>query len=160
MLMFVSVILLFEVINYKEKEKTTPYLGMGLFIITLISIVLLMVYKIPHGSWWQTVIIYIGFFMLCYECFSWQSPSSKFFSFTPLRWLGNMSYSYYLIHGLAVKFIIILIAEFYFTTQVNCLLDFLVLGTIVYMFTLIPAFFLFFLVDKPFSLMNKKIVNI
>ncbi len=152
MLMFVAGILLFEVINSKPNKKTTPYLGSVLFLLSLVSIVMLMVFNIPQGGWWRTVILYICFFMLCYECFSWQSPSSKLFSFTPLRWFGNMSYSYYLIHGLAVKFIIILFSKTYFATQINDLISFVVLGVGVYFLTLIPAFLLFISIEKPFSL--------
>ena len=36
-------------------------------------------------------------------CFRAEGPLYRAFAWTPLRWLGNMSYSYYLIHGLALK---------------------------------------------------------
>lgn len=43
-----------------------------------------------------------AFFMLCLSAFrgGWLA---HVFSWRPLRWLGNISYSYYLIHGLALK---------------------------------------------------------
>lgn len=45
-----------------------------------------------------------GFFLLCLCCFSQpQAWLARGFGWTPLRWLGNMSYSYYLLHGLALK---------------------------------------------------------
>jgi len=156
MLMFVAGILLFEIISNGVDKKTTPYLGLLFFVFSLVSIVLLMIYNIPHGSWWRTIIIYLGFFMLCYECFSWQSPSARIFSFTPLRWLGNMSYSYYLIHGLAVKSIVILSAQFYFTNEINDVFVFLIFGAFVCILTLIPALLLFVYIEKPFSLANKR----
>lgn len=110
--MFVAGILLFELINNYQKQVTTPYLGGLLFVASLVAIVQLMLFKIPNGGWWRQVIVFFGFFMLCYECFSWNSPTSKLFSFSLLRWFGNMSYSYYLIHGLVVQFIIIIVAKY------------------------------------------------
>ncbi|MDP2902559.1 MAG: acyltransferase [Methylovulum sp.] len=155
MLMFISGILLFEVINNKQTQKTTPYLGGVLFVLSLIGIVQLMLFKIPHGSWWRMVIIYLGFFMLCYECFSWRSPSAKLLSLRPLRWLGNMSYSYYLIHGLTVQFVIMLFAKSYFNAQFESTWGFISFGVFVFMATLIPATLLFVCIEKPFSLVTK-----
>jgi len=155
LLMFIAGMILFEVINNCKQEKATPYLGGILFTLSLIACVQLMLYKIPNGSWWRQVIIYIGFFMLCYECFSWNSPTAKLFSITPLRWLGNMSYSYYLIHGLVVQAAIIVVAKFYVATPIISLSYFVMLGGGVFFCTLIPAFILFICIEKPFSLAKK-----
>ena len=155
LLMFIAGMILFEVINNRAEEKATPYLGGLLFILSLIASVQLMLFKIPDGGWWRQVTIYIGFFMLCYECFSWSSPTARFFSITPLRWLGNMSYSYYLIHGLAVQAVIILLAKFYITEPIESLSRFIILGGLVFFCTLIPAFILFISIEKPFSLAKK-----
>ena len=125
MLMFIAGIILFEKVNNKPSDKTIPFIGTLFFLLTLILIVLLMEFKIPNGEWWRTVVIYFGFFMLCYECFSWQSPSAKLFSFTPLRWFGNMSYSYYLTHGLTIKVSIMLFAQFFYTTSVSSIYIFI-----------------------------------
>jgi peptidoglycan/LPS O-acetylase OafA/YrhL len=47
--------------------------------------------------------LFFSFFVLCLVCFrepsGWLARAS---SWTPLRWLRNMSYSYYLLHGLAL----------------------------------------------------------
>ena len=32
-------------------------------------------------------------------------------SWTPLRWLGNISYSYYLMHGLTLKFAVLVLGK-------------------------------------------------
>jgi len=90
--------------------------------------------------------------MLCYDCFSWQSPSSKLFGFSPLRWFGNMNYSYYLFHGLAIKFSITLFSKTFFATQADDLISFVVLELGGYFLTLIPVFLLFISIEKPFSL--------
>ncbi len=156
LLMFVAGIILFEVINKPQHKKVTPFLGVIAFVLSLVAIIQLMVFKIPHGTWWRQVIIYVGFFMLCYECFTWQTPGARIFSFTPLRWLGNMSYSYYLIHGLTVQFVIILSAKFYFTTPLASSSSFFIFGIIVFLLSLVPAFFLFVFIEKPYSLAKKK----
>ena len=41
-------------------------------------------------------------YMLAAHCFTGAGNLRKFFEIAPLRWLGNMSYSYYLIHAVAV----------------------------------------------------------
>lgn len=49
-------------------------------------------------------VLFFVFGALCWSCFARpRSWLSRAFTFTPLRWLGNMSYSYYLLHGLAVN---------------------------------------------------------
>jgi peptidoglycan/LPS O-acetylase OafA/YrhL len=44
----------------------------------------------------------LAFFCLCAACFRGGNPAAAAFAWTPLRWLGNMSYSYYLTHGVIV----------------------------------------------------------
>lgn len=49
-------------------------------------------------------LIYVGFLALCLAAF--QRPNqalARGLSWTPLRWMGNVSYSYYLLHGLALQ---------------------------------------------------------
>jgi len=45
----------------------------------------------------------LGFGLVCWVGFAQpQAAASRWLCFRPLRWLGNMSYSYYLIHGVAL----------------------------------------------------------
>jgi exopolysaccharide production protein ExoZ len=44
-----------------------------------------------------------GLFCFCLYCFAYDGFLKAGFSSTPLRCLGNMSYSYYLLHGLTLK---------------------------------------------------------
>ena len=44
-----------------------------------------------------------GFFLVSLYSFDFQGVLSRSFSWGPLRFLGNMSYSYYLIHGLTLQ---------------------------------------------------------
>jgi exopolysaccharide production protein ExoZ len=49
-------------------------------------------------EWCET----IAMAMLCSAAFRGGNVAARAMSWTPLRWLGNMSYSYYLLHGLVV----------------------------------------------------------
>ena len=51
----------------------------------------------------RLLVLGLGFGLLCFVCFAQPAGAAgRLFSRTPLRWLGNMSYSYYLVHGLAL----------------------------------------------------------
>jgi peptidoglycan/LPS O-acetylase OafA/YrhL len=52
----------------------------------------------------KVLILAIPFYGLLNTYFSGGSAQGGFFGFTPMRWLGNMSYSYYLIHSLVIHF--------------------------------------------------------
>jgi exopolysaccharide production protein ExoZ len=64
-----------------------------------------------------------------------------------MRRLGNMSYSYYLIHGLALKAAFMVLPS----SQM-----FLVLLPLAFALTLIPSMALFLLVERPLSLAPAK----
>lgn len=46
--------------------------------------------------------LFLGSFVLCAAAFGREGMVARLLSFTPLRWLGNISYSYYLLHGLVL----------------------------------------------------------
>jgi exopolysaccharide production protein ExoZ len=48
------------------------------------------------------IVLSISCAMLAFYSFEFEGLLKAFFSWSPLRYLGNMSYSYYLIHGLAL----------------------------------------------------------
>jgi peptidoglycan/LPS O-acetylase OafA/YrhL len=99
----------------------------------------------------RIALLMIGCCALCWHCFAAQSFVSRAFSWTPLRWLGNMSYSYYLIHGLALKF-----AFMIFGLLVAPGKDlFVALLAPMFAVTLVPSALLFLLIERPFSLQTK-----
>lgn len=99
----------------------------------------------------RTVVLCGAFFILCVACFG--SPGTavaRTFGFTPLRWLGNMSYAYYLIHGLTLNALFIGVAMFVPPgDQTPVALAMLLPAFVV---TLAVAAALFLLLEKPFSL--------
>ena len=51
----------------------------------------------------RLVVLFVGWPVLCAACFCTDGRARRVFSTTPLRWLGNMSYSYYLVHSLVLQ---------------------------------------------------------
>jgi len=85
-----------------------------------------------------------------------ETKLSTFLSYCPLRYLGNMSYSYYLIHGLTIKFTG-LVLSYALHNHVLTGTELWLLSPIVFFLTLVSATILFVLVEKPFSVNNKSI---
>jgi peptidoglycan/LPS O-acetylase OafA/YrhL len=94
------------------------------------------------------MLILVSCCLLCWHCFAATSFLTQAASWTPLRWLGNMSYSYYLIHGLSLKFAFMVLGAF--VTPGHDL--FLALFLPMLAFTLVPSAVLFMLIEKPLSL--------
>ena len=55
------------------------------------------------GAGVRALFLGVGLFALAWCCFGGDGVCSRLLSWTPLRWLGNMSYSFYLTHGLVLK---------------------------------------------------------
>jgi peptidoglycan/LPS O-acetylase OafA/YrhL len=100
----------------------------------------------------KIIILFCTFFIVCYSCFS--RPNSWLahgFSRTPLRWIGNMSYSYYLLHGLTLKFIFMVLFTIV-PSVTNEALFFIGMMPAMFVITLLPSAALFLLVERPLSL--------
>jgi len=89
----------------------------------------------------------LAFFWIVLQALSNSSVVTPLFSWTPLRYLGNMSYSYYLIHGATMKGV----AKVLHNRQTS---PWLVGVELVVSFacTWVTATLLFLLVEKRFSL--------
>ena len=92
------------------------------------------------------------FFALCAPCFRETGLVSRLMTWTPLRWLGNMSYSYYLVHGIVVRIACVLLARVLPAGMTGA--SFWLLGLALYGATLLAGAVLFILVEKPLSLRN------
>jgi exopolysaccharide production protein ExoZ len=152
LLMFVPGILLHETLEGKHIRSIPPVGLLSLFL-AIVSIAAITQWD-RHG-WLRYAFLYVLFFIFCLECFLLSGLTNKLFSNPPLRWLGNMSYSYYLIHGLALKAIFALLSTVYPPTQEGGLIFWLFLPP-VFCLTLIPSAVLFVFVEKPYSLTTKQ----
>ncbi|MDB6024377.1 MAG: hypothetical protein JWM68_600 [Verrucomicrobiales bacterium] len=166
LIMFVAGILLYETIQSlklanrlsRQTELFLLFAIVGVFVINhfLSNLSLLHIYEEGGtGKYWRIVrqlLLFITFFTLTWACFTSRGLFKTLFSFTPLRWLGNMSYSYYLVHGLALKGVLIVLRKAAFFG--NSTVMFWMLLPIAMVVTLIISTLLFVLVEKRFSLVN------
>ncbi len=150
LLMFIAGVLLHEAIDSRSSPAPSSAWGLAALVIGLGATLIPL--QGSAGAVLKVNILGLCFFVLCLACF--RSPSAwlpRAFSWTPLRWLGNMSYSYYLLHGLALK------AGFLALSKVLPADDsgswfFWALLLPMLMLTLLPSAALFLLVERPFSL--------
>lgn len=148
LLMFVSGIVLFE-IQKQELIRAKRWSGLALLIFAVAIMVL--VAKLDAKGWIRHVTMYVCFAALCLECFTIRDATARLFSFTPLRWLGNISYSYYLIHGLTLKFAFLVLAKVHAPVGAEDHLFWLLLIPF-FVATLVVSAVLFIAVEKPLSL--------
>lgn len=150
LIMFIAGILLFE--DLREVRART---GGMLAVLAVVGAFALMPAPIegPVGSAIKTLALFASFYLLCRSCIG--EPNAwlgRAFSATYLRWLGNMSYSYYLVHGLALKVAVAVLLKFVPTGASNAFL----LGMLPVLFavSLAPSIALFLLVERPYSIGN------
>jgi len=152
LIMFISGITLYEIIKINYFACPSSSIG---FIFLLVGLMgtLIPIYG-PAGFALKTSILFVSFFILCLVCFrnstSWLPTA---FSWTPLRWLGNMSYSYYLLHGLVLKAGFLALPILVKNSSDGTWL-FWILLPFMFFLTLIPTAVLFLLVERPFSLLS------
>lgn len=150
MIMFISGIMLYEALSHSHIP--TPPNSIGLLALILGLSGMLIPMEGSSGYALKISILFVTFFILCLSCF--RRPTAwlaRGFSWTPLRWLGNMSYSYYLLHGLTLKggFLMLstLLPQRGYGPEFFCML-------LVPMFiaSLLTAALLFLSIERPFSL--------
>jgi exopolysaccharide production protein ExoZ len=155
LIMFVAGIILYEVM--RSPLVPTPSSGASLAALALgLSCMLLPV----DGPAWLAVqegILFGAFFLLCLTCF--RAPGEwlpRAFAWTPARWLGNMSYSYYLVHGLALKGSFLALSRSLPPETVGAWVFWPLLPAM-FAWTLLPSAGLFVLVERPLSLAPRRI---
>ncbi|OBV38164.1 acyltransferase family protein [Janthinobacterium psychrotolerans] len=107
---------------------------------------------LPLALWLKLAALCGAFFLLCFSCL--RQPDSllaQALCWTPLRWLGNISYSYYLIHGLALKAAFMALALLV-APHPHGAGFFMVMLAPMLAATLPPAVLLYLLVERPCSL--------
>lgn len=100
---------------------------------------------------YKVIVLSISCAMLAFYSFEFDGLLKAFFSWTPLRCLGNMSYSYYLIHGLALHAVAV-IAYSIVPEGHPSLPLFLLALPLGFAVTWIASSCLFLFVEKPISL--------
>lgn len=105
------------------------------------------------GNTLQVVSLFVSFFTLCFCCFAnsgaWLRSA---FEWTPLRWFGNMSFSFYMVHALAMQFAVLVLTKVLPTSSGYGPLLFWTLMPALFAVSLFPAVCMYLLVERPFSL--------
>lgn len=150
LLMFIAGILLHEAL--RGASITAPRRALALAMLAAGLLATTMPFS-GHAAYALKVLLLCWtFFIVCHVCFTHPlAPLARGFSWTPLRWLGNMSYSYYLLHGLALKAGFMLLLAKLPRVEHEALFF---AGAMPFMFalTLMPSAALFLLIERPFSL--------
>ena len=96
-------------------------------------------------------ILCLGFFWFVAYCIFFDGFLARAFSWTPLRWLGNMSYSYYLLHGVTLKGVALVVTRLFPPSGDQPLM---LIGAlpVAFLATVLTSSSLFILIEKPFSL--------
>lgn len=149
LVLFLSGILVFEC------QRAWPARAPGDFgaLVAVVVALALMVPAMPGpaGQALRAAILFLGFALLCWQCFARPfSGLGQVFSWTPLRWLGNMSYSFYLIHGLALKVFFTGVTASGFKAASDLAVMLALLPALA--FCLVVSAVLFLCVERPFSL--------
>jgi peptidoglycan/LPS O-acetylase OafA/YrhL len=154
LILFLSGMLLFEAMS--NPRIPTPGSWVGLLALAAGLLSTLLPVEGFAGTTLKVSIRFVSFFILGLACF--RNPSaglSRALSWTPLRWLGNMSYSYYLIHGVtlagAFMALSLLLPGIRFSPW-----TFWGLLAATFALTLLPSAALFLLVERPFSLVPRR----
>jgi peptidoglycan/LPS O-acetylase OafA/YrhL len=100
----------------------------------------------------QTLLLFVVFGSLCWSCFARPEEwLARGFAWTPLRWLGNMSYSYYLLHGLTLKAAVLALSVIPIYAAGGPLLFWSALP-LLFGATLVPSTLLFLAVERRYSI--------
>ncbi len=164
MIMFISGILLYEARHsYNLVREMTPHAECMALLALLVTFPL--IYTLPErpdllpawldayrfGGVYREFVLFISFFAFTLACANSRGLVRSIFSWTPLRWLGNMSYSYYLIHGLALRGVAFLVMRV-IAPDHHAPLAFWLGMPVFFFVTLVVSTILFLLVEKRFSL--------
>jgi exopolysaccharide production protein ExoZ len=155
LVMFIAGILLYEA----SKGSCVPCFGGGSGLFALLIGLGATAFSTSNALWFaaQYGLLFTAFFVLCRVCFEESSTRiSRAFCWTPLRWLGNMSYSYYLIHGLGLKVFFLVLSRVWPHSSQGGSILFWSLLPVAFAVTLLPSALLFLSVEHPLSLTPPK----
>ena len=150
LVMFVAGVLLHEALQSGRRAPSSA-LACSALVVSFIATPLL-VNQSETAYALRTVILAGAFGLLSWVCFARPHDwLARVFAWTPLRWLGNMSYSYYLLHGLALKATVRALA---LILPAHSGGPWLFWGALPFIFavTLVASTALFAVIERPFSL--------
>lgn len=148
LLMFVSGILLYEI---REQKLMQARKWSGLIALGCACVIMVVTKHLELKGFVRYSALFVCFGWLCLDCFNNKTGTAQLFSWTPLRWFGNISYSYYLIHSLVLKAAFLVLYKIYPPTGADDHL-FWTLMPVMFGATVFVSAGLYILVEKPLSL--------
>jgi peptidoglycan/LPS O-acetylase OafA/YrhL len=104
-----------------------------------------------HGAGLRLLLLGPSFFLLTLYAFTYAGALRRAMEWRPLRWLGNMSYSYYLLHGITLTAVALVVTRVVPPAPGRALVFLAVLPVALFA-TFATSTGLFLLVEKPLSL--------
>lgn len=148
-LMFVCGAIVYEIVK-KEKGWTLPrHLGFLALLVSSSAIAWHNPLGMPLMVMMFTMFICIGVFLI--EVINGDSRWLRWLTWAPIRYLGNMSYSYYLIHGLFIHFSMRCLSQF-IEPSLNMTWGYFPVMALTLSITILGSATLFLLVEKRYSL--------
>lgn len=150
MVMFLAGVLLWDVV----KHRLWPPVDSGFALACALMALACMTLPIegPQGQAVRSAALFVGFTLLCLASFTAATGwFGNLWTWIPLRWLGNMSYSYYLVHGLALKAVFIALGKLVPAADAWPAFAAWVLVP-AFLLSLLPLALLFLWVERPLSL--------
>jgi exopolysaccharide production protein ExoZ len=167
MVMFTGGILVYEGLHSEWlRSKLNPWgesFTVMLFFSSFVPIALLAIRQAPpnqtgelSGHWvaLRELVMWFTYSLFAVYCLGRKGFLSKLFSWTPLRWMGNMSYSYYLIHGVTLQGFKLVCQHLWLPDAKSPLLFWLLLPPAM-LATIVVSTGLFALIEKRYSLQQK-----
>jgi exopolysaccharide production protein ExoZ len=151
--MFIAGILLYDSSSLYDSRWSSPWFGAIFFAIGLGSV--LFVSTSTGMAVLKTAFLGLCFYCVCLSSFSTRSSwLNRALSWPPLRWWGNISYSYYLVHGLALKagFLCLSLALPKLSIAIWQILP---LGIFMLFMTIVSSLIVYLLVEYPYSLSRR-----
>jgi exopolysaccharide production protein ExoZ len=150
MIMFMSGMLIHDAIASRQVRAPSGMVAAAALVIGLAGSLL------PVTGYVKIGLLFASFFLVCMHCFLRpQAWLARAFCWTPMRWLGNMSYSYYLLHGLTLKALFMFVPHSAALAD-HALLLFVLLLPLFFAATLFTSGCLYLLVERPLSLAAPK----
>jgi len=159
LILFASGIILWELVDQGAPHilnAWTEYVVAAAFIMSILAIGLngaklgetvLVLSKVPH---FYAPLLFVSLPLFCLYAMFYDGFLNRIFSWDYLRWMGNISYSFYLIHGLVLHGVRLIVNRFFPPTPRLALFDALLLVVCVSS-TIFCGALLFIVVEKPLS---------
>lgn len=151
LIMFIPGFLLFELLDSGYKSPLPSYTGLAVIPLLCVILALLPVNRVGGAA--RMAFLFIGLFLLCLDpMLRVNGPTARAFSAAALVAIGNISYSFFLTHGLVIKGAF-WAAERAFppTGGTRDLVLFWIFPLITFIPALVAAVIIYRLVERPFA---------